>query len=51
MIKFLKWYFSPEQRIARLLRKAQSIAGETSYTVAFGEFSDLARAFERLPNE
>ena len=51
MIKFLKWYFSPEQRIARLLRKAQSIAGETGYTVAFGEFSDLARTFELLPNE
>lgn len=48
MIKFLKWYFSPEQRIARLLRKAQHIAGETRYTVAFGEFGDLARTFERI---
>ncbi len=48
MIKFLKWYSSPEQRIARLVRKAQHLAGENNYTVAFGVFNDLAKVFERI---
>lgn len=47
MIKFLKWYFSPEQRIARLLRKAADIAGDNYYQIAFGHFIDEAKEFER----
>jgi hypothetical protein len=45
MIKFLKWYFSPEQRIARLLRKAADIAGDNNYQIAFGHLSDAAKRF------
>lgn len=47
MIKFIKHYFSPEARIARALRKAAKIAGENYYQIAFDEFSDLAKKFER----
>lgn len=47
MIEFIKYYFSPEARIARALRKAAKIAGDNYYQVAFGEFSYLAKKFER----
>lgn len=46
MIKFIKWYFSPEQRIARKLRSAAKIAGENYYQIAYGKFSDMAKEFE-----
>ena len=47
MIKFIKWYFSPEQRIARLLRKAANIAGDDYYQIVFGELSNWAKCFEK----
>lgn len=49
MIKFIKRHFSPEQRIARLLRKAAKIAGDNYYQIAYGQLSDRAREFEKLP--
>lgn len=47
MIKSIMHYFSAEARIARALRRAAKIAGDNYYQVAFGEFSDLAKKFER----
>jgi hypothetical protein len=47
MIKFIKRYLSPEQRIARLLRRAAKIAGENYYQIAYGHLSDRAREFEK----
>lgn len=49
MIKFIKRYFSAEQRIARLLRKAAKIAGDNHYQIAYGQLSDRAIAFDNLP--
>lgn len=48
MIKAIKRYFSPEQRIARLLRKAAILAGDNYYQIAFGQLSDIAKEFEKL---
>lgn len=51
IIKAIKWYFSPEARIARLLRNAANIAGENYYQIAYGQLSDRAREFEKCRNQ
>ena len=50
LIKEMRWYFSPEARIARKLRSAAKLAGEHYYQIAFGQLSDRAREFEKCRN-
>ena len=47
-LPFIAYWFTPQARIARLLRKAQKIAARNNYTVASSTFSTQAHEFERM---
>jgi len=47
LIKSIKKYFTPEARIARKLRAVAKLAGDNYYQIAYGQFSDAAKEFEK----